>query len=403
MGLLSAFIGGAAGQGLIDYSKGERDRQQRNAELAQRADEREQDRRARADLVREQIASREQIAGDRLGAGSSARGQRIAGGELNIADIEAKADMVMRRDFGTTDSETAALRGAYKGGPNPFRTAPGGDARAQGDSREMTDQGKPDEARLRAMLKRLGGAEFEAAHAGSSAADDTARAAATYRQSRLSDDVMADERGPKTGLASAVGTGQAAAAGHDLFAVQGNTQRQRFTGASAPTEVGRAEIGKDGAIAADHSANAGKKNAETQALSDNGGMTPAERITIQRDARAAANTAAAGVRALERDLSAAEAGLSKALGSTGKATAQAVVDRVTTALDEAKIAAKSAETEANNMRAKPGSLNSAGGPNRKIAPDVITSERARAQAAIASGKSRSAVAEAFKKATGESL
>ena len=400
MGLLSAFIGGAAGQGLIDYSKGERDRQQRNAELAQRADEREQDRRARADLVREQIASREQIAGDRLGAGSSASGKRIAGSELNIADIEAKADMVMRRDFGSTDSETAALRGAYKGGPNPFRKPGDG----QGDTAfGKFDLREPDEARLRAMLKRLGGAEFEAAHAGSNAADDTARAAATYRQIRLSDDVMDDERGPKTGLASAVGTGQAAAAGKDLFAVQGNTKLQQFTGASTTTEVGRAEIGKDGAIAADHVASAGKKGIEAIALTENGGMTAAERVAAQRDARAAANTAAAGVRALERDLSAAEAGLSKAIGRTGKATAQAVVDRVTTALEEAKIAAKSAETEATNMRAKPGSLNSAGGANRKIAPDVITSERARAQAAIASGKSRSAVAEAFNKATGESL
>ena len=40
MGLLSAFIGGAGGAGLIDYSRGERERQQREDERRQRSEDR---------------------------------------------------------------------------------------------------------------------------------------------------------------------------------------------------------------------------------------------------------------------------------------------------------------------------------------------------------------------------
>lgn len=402
MGLLSAFIGGAAGQGLMDYSRSEREREQREAELRMRAEEREMDRRARAELAREQIESRELLAANRVSAGSTDRGRRISGGELNIADIEAKADIIMRAQEGLTNEEIATRRGAMDGA-NPYRKpgdAQGSTAFGSFDLREG------DEAALRKSLKALGGAQRQAISVGTATADDDAKAVATYRQSNLSDAVIEGRAG-----AGAVATGQAAAKGDDLFAIQGNTRLDTRMGGMTTTEVGGSEIAKNGAQAGEYTAGAGKKSVETKAITERGGVSPGEAIGLLSSYEAAAKRGADDVRGLERELARASGDAGKVVGEKARASAEAEVERVAAALANAKEIATRDARAADSMREQargrtnPERPNAAGdgGANRKFSPSAITAERARANAAIAAGKSRAAVSAAFERATGQRL
>jgi hypothetical protein len=289
MGLLNAFLGGAFGQGLEqtaanmerrDARREEMDLQDRR--LREQLDARQRLQDDRMDAAMDRVQARIDAAGGKGGGSGSGSGGRRALIERDQAEIAGDAvhDLASRTGMSVPEAQRAI--DAYQSGDNPYRRT-GADPSQILDPRDAkagADQVQPDEEKFRQVMRSVATA-FKRSIALPKDATDAAKAAGEYQQQDITSGVL--DGGVDAGRA---GRAVAAGAGKGAYKVEGNTRLDQFSGDMTPTEVGKGEIRKDDAAAAEHSAKAGKVGVERKTLEANGGMTPSERTGLLNSYRA---------------------------------------------------------------------------------------------------------------------
>ena len=223
MGMLSAFVRGAAGQGLIDLSQRMDRRDAMSAEEARRQKEREDERNWRSAEAEKDRTSRAESAAlrtKRSGSGGGADGG-------DDADRYAVAE-VMKRE-GVSEAQARAMVEASRAGNNPIMNEPG----------DGMGPAVPDTARWAQVNRTIAEAMIAGPSMASSNYDQLTKGQGNAQRNTISGGMLAGKLTP-----AQAAEGVAATEGKGAY---GNARTNEFTG--TPTAIGKSEMAENNAQA----------------------------------------------------------------------------------------------------------------------------------------------------------